>query len=64
MSNNCDPIRIMAVDDHPILRDGIAALIASQATCAWSPRPLRAAKRSNSFARYRPDITLMDLQMA
>lgn len=57
------PIRIMVVDDHPVLRDGIAAVLERQ------PDMLLVAEASNGreavalFRQYRPDITLMDLQM-
>jgi len=57
------PIRIMAVDDHPLIRQGIAGLIAVQ------PRLLLVAEASTGrealaqFRAHRPDITLMDLQM-
>jgi len=57
------PIRIMAVDDHPLIREGIAGLIAVQ------PRLLLVAEASSGrealaqFRAHRPDITLMDLQM-
>lgn len=57
------PIRIMVVDDHPVLRDGIAAVLERQ------PDMLLVAEASNGreavalFRQHRPDITLMDLQM-
>lgn len=57
------PIRILAVDDHPMLREGIAAVIEGQ------PDMLLVAEASNgceAVERYRaqrPDIVLMDLQM-
>lgn len=56
-------IRILSVDDHPLLREGIAALIAGQPDlqlCA------EASTGMEAIARYRelqPDITLLDIQM-
>src|SRR6267378_3655368 len=63
MSNNCDPIRIMVVDDHPILRDGIAALIASQSDMRLVAEAATGREAIEQFRTLSPDITLMDLQM-
>lgn len=57
------PIRILTVDDHPILREGIAAVIGTQ------PDMVLAGEASNgreAVERHReldPDVTLMDIQM-
>jgi len=56
-------IRILAVDDHPLLREGIAALIAGQSDmqlCAEASTGLEAIER---FREFRPDVTLLDIQM-
>jgi DNA-binding NarL/FixJ family response regulator len=60
---NSASIRILTVDDHPLLRAGIGALVSSQ------PDMLVVAECSNGrdaiqqFRTHRPDVTLMDLQM-
>jgi DNA-binding NarL/FixJ family response regulator len=51
MSDDTKQIRIMTVDDHPVLRQGIAALIADQPDMTLVAKPLTAAKQFNSFAR-------------
>ena len=51
MNEDSKRIRILAVDDHPVLRQGIAALIADESDMTWWPKPQTAAKRFNSFAR-------------
>jgi DNA-binding NarL/FixJ family response regulator len=56
-------IRILAVDDHPLLRGGIAALIAAQPDMQLIAEASRGEEAVEQFRRHRPDITLMDLQM-
>jgi DNA-binding NarL/FixJ family response regulator len=63
MSNNGDPIRVMAVDDHPIVRDGIAALIASESDMRLVAEASTGREAIEQFRLQLPDITLMDLQM-
>jgi DNA-binding NarL/FixJ family response regulator len=61
--NTSRKIRILTVDDHPVLREGIAAIVAAE------PDMLVVAEAGNGreaielYRVHRPDITLMDLQM-
>ena len=57
------PIRIPAVDDHPLLRGGIAALIAAQPDMRLVAEASSGEEAVEQFRRHRPDVTLMDLQM-
>jgi len=57
------PIRVLAVDDHPLLREGIAALIGSQADMRLVGEAGSASEALEKFRATRPDVTLMDLQM-
>ena len=57
------PIRVLAVDDHPLLREGIAALIGSQADMRLVGEAGSASEALKKFRATRPDVTLMDLQM-
>ena len=63
MNATSHTIRILAVDDHPLLRGGIAALIAAQPDMQLVAEASSGEEAVQQFRRHRPDITLMDLQM-
>src|SRR6202789_3107233 len=63
MSSDPGPIRILAVDDHPIIRQGIAGLVATEADMNLIAQAANGREAIQQFQRHRPDITLMDLQM-
>ena len=56
-------IRLLAVDDHPLLRDGIQALIATQPDMHLAGEAASGMEAIAKFREIRPDVTLMDLQM-
>jgi len=56
-------IRILAVDDHPLLREGIAALIAAEPGMQLAGACSNGREAIQQFRTLRPDVTLMDLQM-
>src|SRR6202161_2592299 len=58
-----DMIRILAVDDHPLLRKGIAALINAEPDMKLVAEASNGREAIAEFKRHQPDITLMDLQM-
>jgi DNA-binding NarL/FixJ family response regulator len=61
--SNSTPIRIFSIDDHPLMREGIAAIVRNE------PDMLLVAEASNGreaiqgFREHQPDITLMDLRL-
>ena len=57
------PIRIMVVDDHPLLREGVAALIATEPDLQLVAVAADGREAIEQFRATRPDVTLMDLQM-
>ena len=57
------PIRILAVDDHPIVRQGIAGLISIQPDMILMGEASDGREAIQLFRMHRPDVTLMDLQM-
>jgi DNA-binding NarL/FixJ family response regulator len=63
MSTGPSLIRILAVDDHPMLREGIASLVASQSDMELVAEASTGREALDQFRKHRPDITLMDLQM-
>ena len=62
MSNSAK-IRILAVDDHPIFRQGITGLLADQPDLQLVAEAANGIEAIQQFRSHRPDITLMDLQM-
>lgn len=56
-------IRVLAVDDHAIFRDGIARLIATQPDMDLVAEAADGQEAVEAFRKHRPNITLMDLQM-
>lgn len=58
-----DPIRVLSVDDHPLLREGIAALVANQDDMTLVGEAANGREAVEQFRTLHPDVTLMDLQM-
>ena len=56
-------ISILAVDDHPVVRQGIAGLVAVQPDMTLVAEASNGREAIQQFRAHRPDITLMDLQM-
>jgi DNA-binding NarL/FixJ family response regulator len=56
-------IRVLAADDHALLRDGIAALISNQPDMELVAEASNGREAIEGFRQHRPDVTLMDLQM-
>jgi len=56
-------IRVLSVDDHPLLRDGIAALVSEQSDMELVAEAANGREAIEQFRKHKPDVTLMDLQM-
>src|ERR1700722_10602421 len=56
-------IRILCVDDHPLLREGIAALVATQPDMVLVAETASGREAIEQYRLHQPDVTLMDVQM-
>jgi len=63
MSTNAGPIRILSVDDHPLVRQGIGGLVAIQSDMTLVGEAANGREAIHQFRVHHPDVTLMDLQM-
>jgi DNA-binding NarL/FixJ family response regulator len=63
MRNVPGVIRILTVDDHPLLREGIAALVSTQSDMKLVAEASTGREAIAQFRTHRPDVTLMDLRM-
>src|SRR5436309_2171932 len=63
MSNDSSPIRILVVDDHQLIRVGIATLLLSESDMKLVGEASNGREAISKFRECHPDVTLMDLQM-
>ena len=63
MSTVLQLIRVLTVDDHPLLRKGIAALVNAEPDMKLIAEASNGQEAVESFRLHRPDVTLMDIQM-
>lgn len=58
-----DPIRVFSVDDHPLLREGIAAIINNQPDMLLVGQASTGCESIQKFREHQPDVVLMDLRL-
>jgi DNA-binding NarL/FixJ family response regulator len=63
LTNPSSPIRILTVDDHPLILKGIASLVNAEADMKLVAEAAGGHEAIEKFRLHRPDVTLMDLQM-
>ena len=61
--NHDGKIRVLTVDDHPVVRNGIAGLVGDQADMVLVGEASNGREAIQQFRTHKPDVTLMDLQM-
>jgi len=57
------PIRILVVDDYPLLREGVAAVLEQEPDMELVAEASNGLEAMEQFRRHRPDVTLMDIEM-
>jgi len=63
MGDAASAIRILVVDDHPLLRDGVAAVVGAETDMVLVGQAESGEQAVDMFRRLHPDVTLMDLKM-
>jgi DNA-binding NarL/FixJ family response regulator len=63
MSQDANEIRILVVDDHPVVREGVDALVRRKTDMRIVAQATNGREAIEQFRAHRPDVTLMDLQM-
>jgi DNA-binding NarL/FixJ family response regulator len=61
--NGSPPIRVLSADDHPLVREGLAAIVNSQPDMVLVSQAANGVEAIQKHREHRPDVTLMDLRL-
>src|SRR6266849_9456901 len=63
MSTLCPPSRILVVDDHPVMREGVVRLISQQKNLICCGQAGTVAETQTAVERLKPDLVILDLRL-
>ena len=61
--NNAEKIKVMVVDDHPLMRIGVASIVNARSDMTVVAQTGTGTEAVTLYSKHKPDVTLMDLRL-